>query len=165
MFVHSYVGTSCSWNLQQSFPQSWVKVSQVGYISWTTHQKAFIIRLWVPWKVCFHATSFGPRVHAPGWGWRSKARTPLKSVFLLFSLPVWSTGKAIVVTPVVRIRIRVSITLQQSFICNFFTSSYLDSHPSESIHIWTIGALEGWLPFHGSWSQDTFLGVGLEIKI
>ena len=28
--------------------------------------------------------SFGPIIHAPGWGWRSKSRTPLKSVFLLF---------------------------------------------------------------------------------
>ena len=26
--------------------------------------------------------SIGPRVHAPGWGWRSKCRTPLKCVFL-----------------------------------------------------------------------------------
>ena len=39
-FVHTCV--PFSWNLQQRFPQSCVKVSQVGYISQTTHQKAFI---------------------------------------------------------------------------------------------------------------------------
>ena len=61
-----------------------VKVSRVGYISQTTHQEAFIFRPWVPWKVCFHAMSFGPRDLALGWGRRSKSRTPLKSVFLLF---------------------------------------------------------------------------------
>ena len=81
-YVHSFVRasvTSRSWNLPQSFPQCCVKVSQVGYISRTIHQKAFIFGPLVPLKVCFLAMTFGPRVRAPGWGWRSKT-----SVFLLF---------------------------------------------------------------------------------
>ena len=61
---------------------------------------------------------------------------------------VRSTRRAIAVTPVVRVRIRVPVTLRQSFIFKFSKSSYLDSHSSESIHIWTIGTLEGRLSFH-----------------
>ena len=46
--------------------------SQVGYISPTTHQKASIFGLRVPWKVCFHAIGSCHRVGS---------RTPLKSFF------------------------------------------------------------------------------------
>ena len=45
-----------------------VKVSLSEDISLTTHQKAFIFEPWVPETVIFYAMSFGPRVHAPGWG-------------------------------------------------------------------------------------------------
>ena len=100
----------------------------------------------------------------------------------LISSPVQSTRRAIVVTPVVRICVRVPITLQQSFIYKFFKSSYLDSHSSGSIHIWTIGTSEGRLSFHDCWPQAAwgqqswneswpsegqapFPGVGLEVKI
>ena len=79
---------------------------------------------------------------------------------ILFSLPVRSTRRAIVVALVVRVRFPV--TLRQSFICKFFKS--LDSH-SESIHIWTIGTLEGHFSFHDSWPQDWCPRVGLEVKI
>ena len=48
----------------------------------------------------------------------------------LFSSPIRSTRRAIVVTPVVRVR--VPVTLRQSFICKFFKSSYLNSHSSEA---------------------------------
>ena len=61
----------------------------------------------------------------------------------LFSSPVRSTRRAIVVTLVVRVC--VPITLRQNIICKFSKSSYLDSHSSESIHIWTTGTLEGLL--------------------
>ena len=79
--VGMFVRLSNSWNLPQSFPQSCIEVSWVGHILRITYQKAFIFGLWIPWKVCFHAMSFGPRVHAPEWGCRSKPRTHLKSVF------------------------------------------------------------------------------------
>ena len=79
----------------------------------------------------------------------------------IFSSPIQSTRRAIAVTPAVR----VSVTLRQSFICKFFKSSYLDSHSSESIQIWTIGTLEGQLSFHDSWLQGWCPGVGLEVKI
>ena len=42
---------------------------------------------------------------------------------------------------------------------------YLTNHYSESIHIWTIGTLEGRLSFHDSSSQGPCPGVGLEVKI
>ena len=45
-----------------------VKVSLSEYISIATHQKEFIFESWVPERVIFYAMSFGPRVHAPGWG-------------------------------------------------------------------------------------------------
>ena len=83
----------------------------------------------------------------------------------LARLYVRSTRRAIVVTPVIRVLIRIPVTLRQSFICKFFRSSYLDSHSSESIHIWTIGTLEGRLSFHDSWPQGPCPGVELEVKI
>ena len=64
------------------------------------------------------------------------------------------------VTPVVRVC--VPVTLRQSFIFKFSKSSYLESHSSESIHIWTIGTLEGRLSFHISWPRGWCLGMGLE---
>ena len=69
----------------------------------------------------------------------------------IFSLPVRSTRRAIAIIPV--FRVRVLVTLRQSFIFKFSKSSYLDSHSSESIHIWTIGTLEGRLSFHIAWPQ------------
>ena len=41
---------------------------------------------------------------------------------------------------------------------------YLTNHSSESIHIWTIGILEGRLSFHDSSPQGPCPGVGLEVK-
>ena len=84
MFIHLYVLPSRLWNLPQSFSD--------GYISATTHQKAFILGWWVPWRVCLHSINFGLRVsinfglrvHALGWGWKSKRGIPYRSVKLLF---------------------------------------------------------------------------------
>ena len=42
---------------------------------------------------------------------------------------------------------------------------YLINHWLESIHIWPIGTLEGWLSFHDSWPHGPCRGVGLEVKI
>ena len=53
----------------------------------------------------------------------------------------------------------------KSFISKFSKSSYLNSHSSESIHIWTIGTLEGRLSFHDSWPQGWCPGMGLEVKL
>ena len=41
----------------------------------------------------------------------------------------------------------------------------LTNHSSESIHIWTIGTLEGWLSFHDSSPYSPCPRVGLEVKI
>ena len=73
-FVCSYVRSLLSVALVEFTTKFSVKVSLSGYISPTTHQ--------VPYRVCFHTMSIGPRVHAPVWDWGSKTRTPLKCVFL-----------------------------------------------------------------------------------
>ena len=48
-FVHSCI------TLAKITSNFCVKVSQNGYISTTTHQKAFIFGPWVPWRVCFRS--------------------------------------------------------------------------------------------------------------
>ena len=62
----------------------YIKVSQVGYISPTTHQKAFIFGSWVPWRVCIHT------VLAPGFmpwvGLEVKIWDTFKSVYTAFSV-------------------------------------------------------------------------------
>ena len=47
--------------------------------------KAFIFGSWVPWRVCFYAISFGPRVHAPWWA-RGQNLEHLKKNYVAFSL-------------------------------------------------------------------------------
>ena len=42
------------------------------------------------------------------------------------------------------------VELLRSFTLKFLSGVYLTNHSSESIHIWTIGTLEGRLLFHGS---------------
>ena len=42
---------------------------------------------------------------------------------------------------------------------------FLTNHSSESIHIWTIGTLEGRLSFHDSSPLGPCPGMGLEVKI
>ena len=42
---------------------------------------------------------------------------------------------------------------------------FLTNHSSKSIHIWTIGTLEGRPSFHDSSPQGRWPGVGLEVKI
>ena len=93
--------------------------------------------------------------------------SPFSFSQIFISSPVRSTRRAIAVTPVVRvcIRGRVPVTLRQSFISKFSKSSYLNSHSSESIYIWTIGTLESRLSLHDSWPQGWCPGVGLEVKI
>ena len=68
MFVRLFIGSLLSIRLVEFTTKFLVKVSLSEYISLTTHQKAFIFEPWVPERVIFYAMSFGPRVHAPGWG-------------------------------------------------------------------------------------------------
>ena len=44
---------------------------------------------------------------------------------------------------------------------SFSSGVNLTNHSSESIHIWTIGTLEGQLSFHGSWPQGGARGQNL----
>ena len=62
------------------------------------------------------------------------------------------------------VRSLLSITLVEftsKFSVKVSLSGYLSSHSSESIHIWTMGPLEGLLPCH----EYDDLGVGLEVKM
>ena len=81
MFVCLFVRSLLSVSFVEFTSKFLVKVSLSEYISLTTHQKAIIFEPWVPERVIFYAMSFGPKVHAPGWGLRSKSRTLLKCVF------------------------------------------------------------------------------------
>ena len=47
---------------------------------------------------------------------------------------------------------------------SFSSGVYLTNQSSESIHIWTIGFLEGRLSFHDSWPQDPCPRVGSRSK-
>ena len=48
---------------------------------------------------------------------------------------------------------------------SFSSGVYLMNHSSESIHIWTIGTLEGRLSFHDSWPQGPCPRVGLDFSV
>ena len=56
-----------------------------------------MLRSWVPWRVCLHSINSGPRIHALGWSWRSKSRTPKKVIhvllFLLLLPPLKTLGQ------------------------------------------------------------------------
>ena len=47
----------------------------------------------------------------------------------------------------------------------FSSKVYLTNHSSGSIHVWIMGTLEGLLPCHNVWSQDSCPRVGQEVKI
>ena len=66
--VHQFICLLLSDTFVEFTSKFFVKVSLSEYVSLTTHQKAFIFDPWVPERVIFHAMSFDPRVHAPGWG-------------------------------------------------------------------------------------------------
>ena len=68
MFVRSFVRSLLSIMFVEFALKFFVNVSLSEYISLTTQQKAFIFEPWVPERVIFYAMSFGPRVHALGWG-------------------------------------------------------------------------------------------------
>ena len=67
-YVRAFVRSLLSVTFVEFTSKFLVKVSLSEYISLTTHQKAFIFEPWVPERVSFCAMSFGPRVHASGWG-------------------------------------------------------------------------------------------------
>ena len=57
--------------------------------------------------------------------------------FLAFLARLHEVHRAIAVTPVVHVPVRVRVTLA----LKFSISPYLDNHLSESIHTWTIDTL------------------------
>ena len=57
------------------------------------------------------------------------------------------------------------VELLHSFTLKQLEQRYLTDHSSESIHIWTIGTLEGQLSFHDSSPQGPCPGVGPEVKV
>ena len=59
------------------------------------------------------------------------------SIDLAFVARLHEVHRAIAFTPVVHVPVPVSVTLA----LKFSRSPYLDNHPSESIHTWTIDTL------------------------
>ena len=51
--------------------------------------------------------------------------------------------RAIALTPVVHVPVRVRVPVRVTLALKFSISPYLDNHSSESIHIWTIDILLG----------------------
>ena len=84
---------------------------------------------------------------------------------------IYAEGYIVFVFPFVGSYVRSFVLPSRSW--NYFkvlrasnsSGVYLTNHSSESIHIWTIGTLEGLLSFHDSSPQGPCPGVGLEVKI
>ena len=65
-------------------------------------------------------------------------------IMVLFSLPVQSTGRAIVLT------LASAFTFALALALKFCLSPYLNNHSSETFQIWSMDTLEGLLSFHES---------------
>ena len=76
--IRSFVILSSSWNYFEVL--HWSFSSEV----YLTNHTSESIPVW-SWRVGFHSMTPDPRVHTPGWGSRSKSRTPLKC-FSTFSV-------------------------------------------------------------------------------
>ena len=84
---------------------------------------------------------------------------------------IYAEGYIVFVFPSVCLFVRLFVLPSRAW--NYFkvlrasnsSGVYLTNHSSESIHIWTIGTLEGRFSFHDSSPQGPCPGVGLEIKI
>ena len=127
--------------------------------------------------------SWGPNVSSCGrrrlWSDRADAQADLCLRWaqwpFCYTPGIYAEGCIIFVFPFVRSYVRSFV---RSFVFpsrswNYFkvlrasnsSGVYLTNHSSESIHIWTIGTLEGRLSFHDSSPQGPWPGVGLEVKI
>ena len=59
----------------------------------------------------------------------------------LFLVRLHKVHRAIAVTPVVHVPVRVRVPVRVTLALKFPRSPYLDNHSSESIHTWTIDTL------------------------
>ena len=63
------------------------------------------------------------------------------SICNIFLARLHEVHRAIAVTPVVHVPVRVRVTLALKFSISPYLDPYLDNHSSESIHTWTIDTL------------------------
>ena len=85
----------------------------------------------------------------------SRARCPATALIIYIYLPYLSifsstAHRAIAVTPVVHIPVPVPLRVRVTLVLKFSRSPYLDNHPLESIHTWTIDAFISWHRARGS---------------
>ena len=82
----------------------------------------------------------------------------------VFSSPVRSTRRAIVVTPVVHVCVCVCSCSRHTAL-KFFKCLYLNSHSSQRHQIWNLGTLEGLLRFQENKPLGSCPWVGLGVRI
>ena len=155
--VGSFILPLCLWNFMSNFM---LKFLQVGIsLQLLIRKHSYLDH----GRVCFPTIKFWPQGSCPGMGPEvKKTRTPCRKCYT----GIWPTctkyKESYCSHPVVHARVHCVKVLCSFFFLNL---TYLDSHSSESIHIWTIGTLEGWLWFHDCWLQGPCPRVGLEVKI
>ena len=76
-----------------------------------------------------------------------------------------ASGVFLFVCLYVRLFVRTSVLFVEVLHASNSSGVHLTNHSSESIHIWTIGTLEGRLSFHDTSPKGPCPGVGLEVKI
>ena len=65
-----------------------VKVSQMGVAQQPLIRKHSYLGHGYLRGVCLHSMNFGPRVHAPGWGWSENLGHPKKVLYCFFSFMI-----------------------------------------------------------------------------
>ena len=91
-----------------------------------------------------------------------------RKILSIFSSPVRSTRRAIVVTPVATFAFAFAFAFAFPFpshCVKFFKCLYLNSHSSQRHQIWNLGTLEGLLRFQENKPLGSCPWVGLGVRI
>ena len=93
-----------------------------------------------------------------------------KGITCSYTPGIYAEGYIAFVFPFVRSYVRsllsvVLVEFTSKFSVKVSLWVYLSNHSSESIHIWTMGPLEGLLPCHEYLPQVSCPGLGPEVKI
>ena len=126
------------------------------------------LRLLGTLELCFDSF-FSPACTAFQWG--GHRLFACSSLWFNYTTDIYTEGLIAFVLPFVCLFVLMSVTFME-FTTKFSTKLhesfssgvYLTNYSSESIHIWTMGTLEGLLPCHEFWPQGSCPGVGLEVK-
>ena len=71
--------------------------------------------------------------------------------YIVFAFPFVHSSVLMFVRMFVQSSLEFTTKLHESF----SSEVYLTNYSSKSIHIWTMGTLEGLLPYHGFWPQGS----------